>query len=200
MQNKIIRKTARIISTIFVPPSFTLIIFSFLAFYLETESSKKIILLSVTFTFGFLFHILLFFYLIKKGKIVDHDATIKEERTFPFLIATGFYIAGIFILYFYDINPVSISFWFCYITNTLIVIIINKYWKISIHAFGAAGPLAVIYFLFDNTVFYFIPLALLVGWTRIYLNCHTPMQVLAGLLFGFFSCYLQVEFLLKYIY
>lgn len=200
MENNKLRKTARLISTIFVPPSFTLIIFTFLTFYLETELTKKIILLSVTLTFGFLFHIFLFFYLMKKGKIADHDATIKEERTFPFIIATGFYIIGLIILYFFEINSVSLSFWFCYISNTLIIIFINKYWKISIHALGAAGPLGLIFYLFGSSVLFFLPLVILIGWTRIYLKCHTPMQVAGGLLFGFFSTYFQVGYLLKIFY
>lgn len=193
-------KIARIISTLFVPPSFTLILFTFIAFYLEDNLLTKSILLIVTVTFGFLFHILLFFYLIKKGKIADYDATIKEERTFPFVISIGIYLIGFIILIIFQINPVSLSFWFCYISNTLIVIFINKYWKISIHAMGAAGPLAVIFLLAGNTMFIFLPIVFLVGWSRVYLKCHTITQVLAGSIFGFLSSYIQIQLILKYIY
>ncbi len=198
MEIKSSSRIARVISTIFVPPSFTLILFTYFAFHFETDLSKKIILILVSFLFGFLFHILLFIYFKSKGKLIDLDATIKEERTIPFILSEIIYLIGFIILTLNNINLISIAFWFCYISNTFIVVLINKNWKISVHAMGASGPLAILVYLFGpiGGIFFMIPFV--VGWSRIKLKCHTFSQVMIGALFGFVSTYLQILLIVKY--
>jgi membrane-associated phospholipid phosphatase len=192
MDNNQKQLTARVISTLFVPPSFTILLFVLFAFTIENTIEKRIILIAVTLIFAFTLPILLFIYLRKQGKIADIDATVKEERTFPFFIAILFYVVGIFILIKVQVNIISIAFWFCYISNTVFVIIINKYWKISAHMMGAAGPFAAICFVFGVNALPFIIILLMVGWARIYLKCHNIYQVLAGGALGFSSTIIQM--------
>ncbi len=192
MQKEFSNKLARVVSTIFVPPSFTIIIFSLFSLSIEMAVSKKIIMMLVAFIFGFVSPITLFLLLKKKGKLVDIDASIKEERTVPFLIATLFYIIGFIVLIYYKINFVSTGFWFCYISNTIIIVFINKVWKISIHAMGAAGPTAALIYAFGVQGIILIPIVVFVGWSRVKLKCHTTAQVIAGAVFGFSSTYLQL--------
>ncbi len=192
-------KFARIVSTIFVPPSFTIIIYSIFAFQLESESSKQAATILIALVFGLMTPIVLFLILRKKGKLADQDASIKEERTIPFLIAIVFYFIGLIIMIKFDLNIISIAFWFCYISNTFITIIINKFWKISAHAMGAAGPFAAIIFSFCWIGLVMLPIVLLVGWSRIELKCHTISQVIAGVLLAFISVYLQIYLITKYL-
>ncbi len=191
-------KAARIISTLLVPPSFSIIIYTLFAIYLESVVEKKIILMAVVLIFGFFAPIFLFIFLKKRGKLVDIDATIKEERTFPFLISILIYALGFIILLKFRINPISTVFWFCYISNTAIIIFINKKWKISIHAMGAAGPTAALAYVFGGIGFLMVPIIILVAWSRVKLKCHTIAQVIAGGLLGFISTYLQLFLLTKY--
>ncbi|MDR3611392.1 MAG: hypothetical protein P4L27_12570 [Ignavibacteriaceae bacterium] len=192
--------TARVISTVFVPPSLSLIIFTLLAFNDETASGKIIITLLVTLIFAFILPITLFYILRKKGKIVNADATIKEERTLPFSVSILFYSLGIIILILFNINIVSIAFWFCYISNTVFIIIINKYWKISAHMMGASGPFAAACFVFGISALPFILILFIIGWSRIYLKCHNIYQVLAGGALGFASTLLQMQIITKIFY
>lgn len=198
MSNILQNKVARIISTLFVPPSFTIIIFTFLAFYLETESIKIIVTLLVAYTLGFAAPIILFFILRNKKLIADSDASIKEERSLPFSIAIIFYLIGLVIFIYFGVNIISIAFWICYISNTVITIFINRYWKISAHAMGAAGPFAALVFLFGLSAIYFLIVIVLIGWARIKLKCHTFGQVAAGTILAFVSTYVQVYFITKY--
>ena len=188
---------ARIISTLFVPPSFTIIVFTVFAFTLETESLKIVVTILVAYLFGFTAPIILFVVLRKRKKLVNLDASIKEERTTPFLISVGFYLIGLVILIFFNVHIISIAFWFCYISNTLVTILINKHWKISAHAMGTAGPLAAVTFTFGPIAFLFSIIVFLVGWSRIQLKVHTPAQVAAGTLLAFFSTYLQIYFIVR---
>ncbi len=186
-------KLARIISTLFVPPSFTIILFSILAFTIESELTKQVITIIIAILFGFIAQIILFFSFKKRNKIADLDASIKEERTAPFLISVGFYLIGLAVLIFFKMNIVSIAFWFCYISNTLIAIFINLKWKISAHTMGASGPLAAAAYVFGPIVLWFFILVILIGYSRIQLKVHSLSQVTAGVLFGFLSTYLQMN-------
>jgi membrane-associated phospholipid phosphatase len=191
-------KLARIISTVFVPPSFTIIIFTLFAFHLETEPTQRYITILVALIFGFISPIVLFLYYRKKGKIVDLDASIKEERTIPMSISVISFIFGILILIAFKVNIISTTFWFCYISNILITIMVNKNWKISAHTMGAAGPLAAVTFLFGPIALVFLVIVVLVGWSRIHLKCHSSGQVMAGGIFAFISTYIQIYLIVSY--
>lgn len=190
-------KAARVISTLFVPPSLTIITFFFLAFYLENEVPARLEVIAVSLTFGFIFPIAMFVYFRRQGKIIDSDASIKEERTAPFLIAAGIYALGLFVLIWLHANSIITAFWFCYISNTLLTIFINKFWKISAHAMGVAGPLGAVTYAAGMYGIFFAALLLIVGWARLKLKVHTPMQVVMGSIVGFIFTYFQIMLIIN---
>ena len=192
-------KFARIISIIFIPPFFTLIVFTVFALYLETEPNKIIITLITIIALGVIAPITLFFILRHKGKLIDKDASLKEERTFPYLVALGFYLIGLAVLITFGINIVTIALWFCYISNTIIIILINRNWKISAHAMGAAGSVSSLTYLFGPVMLLFLIIVIIVGWSRIQLKCHTFLQVFAGSLLAFVSTYIQMYLIVELI-
>lgn len=176
----------------FVPPSFTIIWFTWYSIFHETDSIKQAVTIATALIFGFVLHIASFFYFRKSGLIADIDATIKEERTLPYFISTVYYVCGFAVLIFFDVDIISRAFWFCYITNTLLIMVINKHWKISAHTMGAAGPVAALSFITGFYSLLFLPLLFLIGAARVILKCHTISQVTAGILFGFISTYFQM--------
>lgn len=188
---------ARIISILFVPPTFTLIVYVFLAFFLETETLKSCIIVFVSLIFGFAAPIILFLKFRTKGKIIDQDASVKEERTKPLLISAAFYVAGLVPLIEFNVHIISMAFWFCYISNTLVLILINRHWKISVHAMGASGPLAAITYVIGAPALIFGITVFLVGWSRIILKVHSVNQVAAGIIFAFISTYLQIYLIVR---
>ena len=151
----------------------------------------------VAFIFGFVAPIALFIAFRKSGKLADQDALIKEERTIPFLIATVFYAIGLALLIIFKVNIISIAFWFCYISNTLLTIIINRYEKISAHTMGASGPVAALTFVFGPATLFLLFLVMIVGWARIRLKCHSFIQVVLGFFIAFISTYFQIFLILK---
>jgi membrane-associated phospholipid phosphatase len=158
----------------------------------ETEITKQIVIIVTAFSFGFAFHIVSFFYFRKRGMIADIDATVKEERTLPYIISVILYIIGFAILTYFEADIISRAFWFCYITNTIFITIINNRWKISAHTMGAAGPIAALTFITGFYGLLFLPLLFAIGLSRIKLKCHTYPQVIAGAFLGFVSTYIQM--------
>jgi len=192
-----LQKLARVISTIFIPPTLTLISFIFLALTFERNLSAKISVIAITAVFGVFLQIASFIYFYKKGIIGDVDAKTKEERTLPYLLSIVIFIIGFILLLICKASIISIAFWFCYISNTFLVVFINRYLKISIHTMGVSGPIALFSFIFGFTVLVFMPIIIAVGWSRIKLKCHSLTEVVAGAVLGFSSVYIQLTILLK---
>jgi membrane-associated phospholipid phosphatase len=183
---------ARIISTILSPPTLAVLSVIFLAVNYEAESIKKFLVIAIALLFGFVFPIGMVIYLYRNKLISDVDATQKAQRTIPYYIAILIYTIGFILLLLSKVSQVSIAFWFCYISNTFLVILINRYLKISIHALGVSGPLALFVFLIGIKGLFLLPILLAVGWSRIRLKVHTLSEVLAGAVFGFVTVYFQL--------
>lgn len=189
-------KFARIVSTIFIPPTFTLISFFYIAIKFEPTILKKLAVIITSFTFGFALQLISFFYFYRKGMISDVDAKIKNERNFPYIVSILIFTFGLIVLLVIGVNKLAIAFWFCYISNMFLVILINRYFKISIHMMGAASPIAFFIFLNGLNAIMLL-LLLLIGWSRVKLKVHSLTEVTAGTLIGFSSVYLQLSIFLN---
>lgn len=123
----------------------------------------------------------------------------REERKKPFIIGVAGYFMGFSLLYFYGAPAILTVCMLCYLLNTCIMAFINRYWKISIHASGIAGPTtAIVYYLHR---FYVVPILILiipVSWSRIILKAHTRLQVIAGAFFSIFLTWIQLSIFLPY--
>lgn len=114
------------------------------------------------------------------GRISDFDMSDRFEREKIFLVivsidllaAIGFTIANVPV----QIIAIAWGYW----GTALATMIITRYWKISTHAFGIAGPFAVMFLLFKLQPLPYVALVPLVCWARVYLRAHTIGQVLVG--------------------
>ncbi len=186
MKNKI----AKIISYLFIPPINLLVTFIVLSnqIYIDTELKLKTIVIALI--FGLILPIAVFVYLRKKGKIINDDATIKDERTLPYVIGLGLAINALILSFIFELHPLIIALWLAYIVIQLAMLIINLSWKISAHLIGVGIPFATFLFLFQSEAIYLIIIPIIVGWGRITLKVHTPLQVLAGFLLGALPTYI----------
>lgn len=132
--------------------------------------------------------------LIKAGRVSDPSISDRSQRFWPYLtsvvcyIGTGLYLAGLHAPYwmpafFYGAAAVS---------AIATVITVAFKWKISAHTAAVSGVVGIIYWLalrgmIESPCLWlsvFIIIAGLVAWSRLYLDRHTPLQVLAGAALG----------------
>ncbi len=135
-------------------------------------------------SFSMIIPFLYIFYLKKKGHLKNVDITERMQRLNPFAFSILSYFAGFFVLGFFDAPLHVQGLMFCYGSNTLLVMLVTRWWKVSVHTTGIAGPLVALTFGFGPMVYTYYPLIILVGLSRIVLKRHTVMQVLAGGLMG----------------
>jgi membrane-associated phospholipid phosphatase len=114
-----------------------------------------------------------------KKKAVDLYVSRKEMRTNFFIIAITLYAIAAII--FYATNT-QIIFLLAlgYTFVTIILLLVNRYWKVSVHSAGVTGPIFALIFEFGIMVLPLSLIIVLVSWSRIKLKKHTFTQTLAG--------------------
>lgn len=141
--------------------------------------------------------ILLIILLWKTGSISSLTITDAKQRTTPYiytLICFGFWCVFIHIIRLPKVWLVIAIGATCAL---LCVTIINYWWKISAHLTAMGGLLGGIcsIALFYNTlptalIIIILVLSLLLMYARLYLNAHTPLQVVCGYLLGILSTFI----------
>lgn len=179
-------KIARLISTLFLPPTFSFLNFTYLNFYFDQSSSQLIVNLLISLSATVILPIIYFVIQRIKGKIHDNDAVRKEQRDSTYVFTIVIFLISSILLYLNNAPILITSLMLCYFLNTSLVFLINLLYKISVHTFTAAGSLAVFILLSPVIAGILSLITLAVMWARIQLKVHTRGQVILGLVCGIF--------------
>jgi membrane-associated phospholipid phosphatase len=187
---------AKIVSVIFHPllmPVYGLtIIFSAptLFGYLPFEV-KKILLLVILINNVFL-PLSLMPLLYNRKIISTWTIDDRKERRIPLMLTTILYGTTCYIIFRFPIPFFLKSFIFSSFFISLLLTVINFWWKISLHAAGAGALLAIVLFLsvkMNAPLEWYLIGAIIEGSlvmsSRLKLNYHNPQQVWVGFLAGF---------------
>lgn len=179
-------KIARLISTIFLPPTFSFLNFTYLNFYYDQNSSQLIVNLLVSLSATVILPIIYFVIQRRNGNIHDNDAVIKEQRNNTYIFTIVLFMITSILLYLNGAPVLITSLMLCYFINTSLVFLINLFYKISVHTFTAAGSLALFTLISPILAGILSIITLAVMWARIQLKVHTQGQVMLGLACGIF--------------
>jgi len=188
---------AKFISMVAHPPIISIPTFIILNYFLAGPD-QFIVPTTISIIFGALIPISTSLILIKKMN-TDLDITDRTKRTMPLILAICSYLLGFLVLLCYGAPAVVSALMLVYGINTLIILIINFYWKISIHAMGIAGPTAT--FIFTFGLVGVLPGLIIpfVMWSRLKLKKHTLSQVIAGTVLGLLLTWIQLSYIVPLI-
>jgi membrane-associated phospholipid phosphatase len=181
-QTEISNHLANFISIFVAPP--TIAIVATVSFSLWSPIGLGLLsapfsILLCFFCFAFVpFLSILYFY---RKNIVDLYVSKRKARTPFFLIAIASYSFAAIIFLFTN-TKIMFLLALGYILVSIILMVVNLFWKVSVHCAGVTGPIFSLIFVFGINA---IPLSLivgLVGWSRIKLKNHTFTQTLVGTL------------------
>ncbi len=132
---------------------------------------------------------IVFWVIWAKIKKESWDIYNKNNRIVPLTITTLY----IFLLSLFWHN----IFNFIFLGNVLLILIITKFWKISMHCYGLSAMSYLIYKFTGNVFLFVIYIFLLIItiYARIYLKKHTYSQVIVGTLLGFLFNYVLLNVL-----
>jgi len=195
---------SKFVSYIFHPlliPTFGLILLfntgSYLS-YLPFDAQRAIYIIVFISTFILPLSFLPFFlYSEKISSIFMHK---KKERLIPLIITVIFYFFAYYILSNLNAPKIIRLFLFGAACSVLLALIITYFWKISTHAIGIGGLLALAFIIsfrlmidLNLIIMSLIFLCGIVGTARIYLHAHNPIQVFSGFALGFLSIFLPFQ-------
>jgi membrane-associated phospholipid phosphatase len=189
---------ARIITNVTAPPFLAIPTYLILDFYDEQKrgvAANFVLSLILSVSLGVVLPVVFIVLLRYRHQISDVHIPIREQRTVPFLVTIFCYALATVLLLWASGTGALTATMFCYTLTTIAVLIINFYWKISVHATGIGGPLAALTFVIGWWTLPFFLLFPIVGWARVHLKAHTLGQVLAGSLLGYSFNLLQLTFI-----
>jgi hypothetical protein len=182
LQSEISSDFANFISIFVAPP--TMAIVATVSFSLWSPIGLG--LLSAPFSILLCFFCLVFFpflsilYYYRKN-VVDLYVTKRKSRTPFFLMAITSYSFAT-IIFFITNTKIMFLLALGSLLVSIILMVINLFWKVSIHCAGVTGPIFALIFVFGLSALPLTSVVGLVGWSRIKLNNHTFAQTLVGTL------------------
>lgn len=196
---RFITRCANIVSWVFVPllmPVYGILLIFSLSFLSYAPFHTKLIFTLIVFGANFVVPMLLVLLLKKLGMIDDIGLNGRKERLIPYII-TIVCLAGTALFLYVKMAPVWVAMFYAGgALAGLINLLVNLRWKISAHAAGIAGLVAMLIQVIkegpsaDGMVWWIVGAILtagILGSARIWLGRHTLMQVLAGTAVGFLS-------------
>jgi len=183
-RRRVLDDVARIFSTICNPFVTSLALFVFIAHETATGTNAFWPLFFTSTAFTSIGPMLYVLWLYSTDRITDLDMSVRAERENVFSAFVIFYALGTCVLYLLHAPRLMTATLAGYTGASLIVQYITRYWKISTHALGITAPLVVLVYLYGTQSLPFLILIPLVGWSRIRLHAHTPLQVVAGTFLG----------------
>ena len=187
-------RIAQILSVLFHPllvPVYALLQMNFMPFFYPGADSLRHVLV-----FGSMFVLVvpptIWYFLLYKLKVIKSwKATTRKERIWPYLFTVLSYVLVSIICLFLTVDYGFAQLWQGATVALTVVFIVNFFWKISAHATGMGSWLGMLIFLSIyneySLLFQIIVVILssgLIGWSRLKLEAHTPLQVFFGYLLG----------------
>ncbi len=194
---RFITKCSNFLSWIFVPllmPVYGIMLIFSLSFLSYAPFHTKLVFTLIVLAANFVVPMLLILLLKKMNVISDIGLNGRRERLIPYIITiVCLAMTGLFL--YLKMAPLWVSmFYFGGALAGLINLFVNFKWKISAHAAGIAGIVAMLIQVIkegpssEGMVWWIVAAIItagLLGSARIWLGRHTLMQVLAGSAVGF---------------
>lgn len=199
--NKVLTIVARILGGIFYPlwiPTYGMLLYCVALHPLPLYSPTPLLPYMLIALIGTLFFtglvpLAAILIMIRRGEVTDINITNPKERTMPYVYTLCGY--GFWCYFLYGVVHIPAFFLYAAIGATValaVVMVINKYWKISAHLTGLGGLIGGICSWFMH--YQMIPsvgwmaallgVGLLLMYARLYVNAHTSLQVVCGFLLG----------------
>jgi membrane-associated phospholipid phosphatase len=178
-------KISRLVSEIFNPLINPIVTFLLLATVAPEQRSPEIVFhwvfywgVAIVFSSALIFAYISY---LKQIRVIEStDLLIREQRISPLTFAILSYAVGFGILTLMHAPWLMRGLMFCYATNTMLVLLITRRWRISIHTTAIGGPLVALTYQFGWGILPLYILIPIVGISRVKLHRHTALQVIAG--------------------
>jgi membrane-associated phospholipid phosphatase len=121
---------------------------------------------------------------VRRGRLTDHHISRREQRPRMMAISLASLAAGLLLLLWLDAPRALFALVASMVAGLALTLAVTSFWKISIHCAAAAGTVASLVILVSPWWLLLVPLVVLIGWARVEIRDHTPVQVVVGSVVG----------------
>ena len=128
--------------------------------------------------------------------ITNVEVNDKRERLLPIIITLSFYYLGYYILGINNVSGLLRAFYLSAIISITLSFFINLFWKISAHMVGIGGLIGLILLIsfkqdlnLQLILIIAVFIAGIIGSSRIKLEAHNPLQIIAGFYLGMITVF-----------
>jgi membrane-associated phospholipid phosphatase len=121
---------------------------------------------------------------VAAGRWSDHHVEDRSQRMVPLLVALVSVATCAGLLAAVRAPQELIALVLAMLAGLVIVMIVTRWWKLSIHAAVAGGLLTILVILFGPWALLGLPVLAAVAWSRTVLDAHTWPQVVVGAALG----------------
>ena len=181
-----------IFQPIFVPLYSLVIIFNantYITYAVQPEVKQFIYLITILNTI--ILPVGVFYYFYRTKLIQSFHMHTAKERSLPFLTTLVFHLSTFYLFTQAPLPSLFSNLVMGAAFSVTAAFVINLKWKISIHMLGMGGIVGTIIGLILRYQIDAVPLVIslvilsgLVGYSRLRLDAHTPLQVYAGFVLG----------------
>lgn len=203
--NSPITKISHALSWLLVPmlmPVYGVMLAFGLSILSFTGFGVRAVFTAVVFAFNVAIPAVIVLILKRIGIVHDVGLNEREERFIPYLVCI-LCLVGTALFFGHKLAPRwLVMFFYGGALAGLVEVIVNRWWKISVHAAGIAGIVALLLHIQSEEycspatgtwLLISIALAGLLGSARIWLGRHTLGQVLAGYAVGFCGVFFAIS-------
>jgi hypothetical protein len=174
----------RIVSLLLNPSLLTGIFFMILSWRYEQAPEERLRAASIAVTFATLLPIGSLFALVKVGKLSDVEMRHRDERHTAYNVCLISYALGTVLLMAFGSSWPVWGFMALHVPNTIVLSVLNRRWKVSIHTTVIAGLCAAGIVFFGWTAVPALLLLLAAAWARWAAGAHSSRELLLGVALG----------------
>ncbi len=176
------QQIARIAANILNPYllSFVIIILLSMESTSSTDEAIKWSLISLALSVFPVFAVVI--YMVRRRKLDGIFINPRKQRSRIYLLAICCAIIGYIVLIFIDAPELLRAAFLSGLIAVLLFMIINLFWKISLHTAFITSSVAVLIIVYGKTVAWTVIFVPLIAWARLEMRLHTPVQVATGAL------------------
>ena len=192
LNSHMLKKLGIIISYILHPMVVSSFTFWFIIYKIGLPLENPDFIFFLSFFFSTALPIITVLTFIKMNLVKDLDASSRSERLLPMALGALFFLVGFIALKGLDSPKIIQGVMFCGIINTIIVWLITKYWKISIHTVSMTSGIVIFWILGYEYIIQMSIILILTVFSRLITNSHTLSQTIVGVLIVLTATYTQL--------
>ena len=190
-----VRARARVVSLALNPAVLTGVFFVILAWQFEPTTTAALWASGIAVTFVTVMPIASLFALVALGKLTDVEMRIRSERDVVYGVCLVSYVVGTVLLIVIGASWQVWGFMALHVPNTIIMSLLNRRWKVSIHAATIAGVCAAALVFFGSAAAPALLLLPIAAWGRWAAGAHSKTELITGAAFGMISAPAGIAFL-----